>query len=386
MFEALKPFDKILKAGAVWLTGRGLIFGAVALASTTFGVSGAWLPFIILPMAAAISSVTTQLLHAHREESLLKRYKNEIASVLHMPPDKVGLEQLYTVAYGNKGAGIAPNPVLREVLDQNDKSRVVNLVTHVVSALITLGVASLFMNSGVDVTQMVGSTAGQYMSHIGVGLGVGVTNFFVDQVLGFFADKMSGATRGTLDDRIRAMDKEVRKGFSVSPERVFSLYVAADKTLAADIEDVYHTSYDRLPTHTQHQIVAMYDKQFGVLQMTQLLNERRLVATELAFAIEGQHSGVPLREPLPAELPDGNYKAEKAARGVVQKGMKPMSSHVADVVMRVPEVSHDNAESMTASPRFVERYATPIAREAKPDFVSRLMQEDLATMEVKGRS
>jgi hypothetical protein len=385
MFEALKPFENLLKAGAVWLAGRGLIFGAVAVATTTFGLSGIWLPLIILPMAAAISSVNTQLFHSHREESLVSRYKNEIASVLHMSPDKVGLEQLYTVAYGNKGAGIAANPVLAEALNKNDTSRMVNMATHVVSAMLTLAVASVFIFNGGDVTQVVGSDAAKYFSHIGVGLGVGVTNFLMDQVLGFFADRMAGTKEATLDDSIRAIGKEVRKGFSVSPERVFGLYVTADKALAADIEEVYHTSYDKLPTHTQHQIVAMYDKQFGVTTITQLLNERRLATTELAFAIEGQESGVPLREPQPAELPDGDYKAEKTARGVVA-GMKPVSSHVADVAMRVPEVSYDNVPPAPVSkPSYVARYATPIPQGTQPSFAERISQEELAAMDVKGR-
>lgn len=165
--------ENMLKVGAVWLAGRGLIYGAVALATATFGVAAPWLPFIILPMAAAISSVTTQMMHAHKEESVLTRYRNEIASVMDIPSDKVGIEHLYTVAYGNKGMGIAPNPVLREALEQNDKKRSANMGSHVVSALITMGLASLFLTTGATLPQFLAPEAVSFIGQIGTTLAVG---------------------------------------------------------------------------------------------------------------------------------------------------------------------------------------------------------------------
>lgn len=187
----------------------------------------------------------------------------------------------------------------------------------------------------------------------------------------------------TLDERIKAISKEVGRGFSVSEERVFGLYVAADAHLAADIEEVYHASYEELPSHTKRQVLAIYDKQFGVTQMTQYINERRLSATELAFAIEGQHSGVALREPQPADFGGRDYKGLAHARGVA-KGMKPMSSHVAHVATYVPETSRDT-QAPAEKPSYAARYATPIPDSAEGKFTARISAEELAAMDVKGR-
>ena len=391
--ESVKPFHNMLKAGAVWLAGRGLTFAAIAVATTSFGMSAAWVPFIVLPMIAAVSAVNTQFMHAHNEEMLTHHYRDEIASVLHIKPSKVGIEQLYTVAYGNKAAGIPANPVLKHALERNDIDRMSSLVTHGASALLSISLASNILGDGSQINGAINKVAGDIMPKLGVGMMAGALDFVVHSVLDFAASHVTGLNRPSVEERITDIRNEVGRGFNVSPERVFSLYVQADERLANDIQQTFHQPYDTLPSHMQERIVDMYDRNFSVKEKTRYINERRMSASELAFTVEGQASGIPLTAPRPIETPFAFFKADilHPSLGAATTATAPSAHHIPDVstaAISTPVTEHVTAmQAQHHEKSFVERHALKPHLDLQASFADKeKLRENLADMTVQGRS
>ncbi|GEM_PF-4079839 len=273
-------FHEYLKKKSEQGIGGWLMSAVITTAAVTL-VGGAWAPFFTLPIGLVVSHFHRESMHEFNENHLLDRFRQEIGAVLGKDSRDVTLENLYTVANGSKALGLKGNNTLRDELEHLEKNTHRGDMVSILAGAITLGGLAIALSMGVA------SVAPDWA----IRMGAGGANFLLNSVVPAW-DYISDIMRPSSHSYIVALDREIQHGRQLTPERVLGAFVAADKNLDKKIQAAYGDNYEDLSPSLQRDVVNKIGVEYGVLQLTDGLNQGRILPTELAFILEGQRSGV----------------------------------------------------------------------------------------------
>jgi hypothetical protein len=402
--DVLKPFGNLFRMGAVWLAGRGLTTSALLVATAFMGGNPALVPLIpaiVLPISLLVSSVNTQLTFRNREQKLLQTYRKEIGAALGMEPEKVTTEHLHLVAEGSRSLNLKPNKVIKEAIEQNESRRMNSLISNGVSVLLSIGLMMNALEDGSGLNKKLHEFFGEGKNIFGVKNSIfaaslisGATNFLMSTGLGELGRYFFHLNKPTMDGKIRDMMRQKHRGIELQPEQVMELYVAARPELRDAVEQHYHVAYDKLPPHEQRHLVSLYDERLGITRMTGLLNEGRVEPTELAFAAQGEQSGVPVLSQAEAEGGKAQQKARQQEPGlalgaedgkVMEMYLQPVNDYAnpqpSPAIQRILEAGKSRA-GQTKS--FVERLRNqPTGQEAARQQIVDRVVDDVATEDMR---
>lgn len=254
-----------------------------------------------LGLAAGVSAALTQMDYIHKKNNLTNFYKEEIAAKQHKHIDHVTVEDLESLAGMDKKKIGQTNHVFSEEVRKAKSRRNFGIVFSVVASIGAIG-AVVGMAPALDVLagQILSKGAGElahYAVHFVLHAAAGVAAYNVIKTpIHWLGDKLFGLDKKTTHDRIAEIKRDHDDGKVITQEEVLSVFVSANKELADFIQVKYGKPFDKLVYADKHAIAEHVGEMVNLQQITENINHGRLNATELAFTVEGQVSGVGLKE------------------------------------------------------------------------------------------
>jgi len=246
-----------------------------ALSSTTASVTS-----ILggVGLAAAISAGLSQMEYEDKKRDIRKLYKQELAMQFGKEENKVKDGDVDKMA---KQSG-----VFAEHMKKTKKERNLGIGTIFAATVVSLTVVAAAM--GLDMFGGMGTfTAVAVKAVMAMG-----TYALVKDPLQKVGDRIFNMHEKTAFERIQEIHKSHKAGKIVTKERVFAVFVHANKDLDHYIENKYGKKFDELNIADRHGLTEVIGEKLGVAQITDDINRGRVKATELAFTVEGKASGV----------------------------------------------------------------------------------------------
>lgn len=284
---------------------------------------------ITVGVSSAINFFLHQMEYRKQERDLLELYRPQVASITGIEAKSVQVDDLYGVA--------STNPTLFDELTRYRHSRNLKNVAGVVStvaafgavflaiafvpALATLGVAAV----GTGLL----SLAGVGFAVVAGAISLGAMHVARKAVMKIGA-KLFGMDKPTVEDKIHELGKSRHKEKEVSQEQVLDIYVSAKPDLAAQIEEEFGKSWEKLDAREKADAASLFGEQIDLAGIAQDISKDRINVRELTFRIHGQESGVYPGPSLRARLID-------AAQDKVQD----LSEQLAPVQQRLDAFGHD---------------------------------------------
>ena len=237
----------------------------------------------------AISAGLTLMDHHKRLDLLAEDYAEEIAAKLKKNPKDVTRDDLDIIAKGDPSRGIEPNHALQEKLSHERKCMGFSLLFSVAASLGAIALAPLLVGA---IPMLAGLTG---LAHVVVSGAAGLLCYnAIKMPLHAMGDKLFGLDHETTIDRIKTIGEAVEQGQGISREQVLSLYASANPELANFIQSRFGGRLEDLPPETQQQAAAFMNRYLPLEAVAEAVNTKSICATELAFVVQGDTSGVPL--------------------------------------------------------------------------------------------
>ena len=234
---------------------------------------------VTVGLAAAISTGLTQMDYTHRTNNLKTLYKEELSARLQKPIDTLVRSDLDELAKSNK--------VVHEELERSRKQRNYGVALSCIASMASLAAIMLVLPELVGEALL--ESAGGMILKAAVGL---VTYHVVKDPLHHIADKLYALDERTPNDYIVDIKRDRDKGKIISREQVLSVFVAANPELDKYIVAEYGKHFDDLSVADKQKATKEINNFIPLDRMTLDINSGKVNAPELAFAAQGQISGV----------------------------------------------------------------------------------------------
>ena len=302
-------FRNIFKAMRVYLLGRGFL--SLLVMGTAFAV-GAASPLVLGLVAAgglALSAGVRLYSQALYEDDMADLYREDIAKHLHMDPRAVTRTHLKIAARENE--------VIDQALTRQRHINIVSFATSALAAAATFGllmfglagtVSSFFATSfpslaGINFGFMgfADFTAAKLLQLTSVGIVSGFTSLVLHNGLEEAIGYGTGLSKAVAHDLIAAMDFDIKRGRTISPEQVYGVLVAENPELATRIKRQFGEAYDSMKPNEQTQVLAALNVQNDMKEIAGFITRREVPAGRLAYMM---HYARPekKREDAPVEI------------------------------------------------------------------------------------
>lgn len=307
-----------LSQPAVGGTQMALTTGEILMSSTGGLIS--------IGLGAGINGYINHMEFKHAERQLCELYRPQIASILGKEPGKVTIQDLYAVA--------EQNPSLDDELLRNRRDRMVKNVSAVAGTVVAFGAVFAAVTFLPAIGTLAAAAAvGGILSGAGIAFaavagGIGYASLqCARKAIGGLGRKMFGLDEPSVEDKIRELSKQHRKGHAIVPEQVMDVYLSARPELAQAVEAQYGKPFKDLPLDQRRVVALQHEEQLGLTETARALNESRMNVRELTFKVHGQFSGVYPDEPWQERLKDAvqdrldplQHKLENIRDGAVDK-------------------------------------------------------------------
>lgn len=339
--------------------------GAAGVGSAPFMMFG-------VGLAGAVSAVLSQMGYLHKREKLREQYKEEIAAKLGKTPDGVTDQDLDVMAEKNHAIG--------EEIAKQRKNRNYSIFSSTAAILLAVGMVGVLF-AGVAAPAL-------FTPLFFAKIIVGVTcHKIVEAPLEWIGNALFGLEHTTTHDHITGLVKEHKHGKTITREQVLGVFVSSNPELGEFIKAQYGQEYDKLGTAVKHHVADELEHFLPLSKMAASLNSGRISATELAFTVEGQVSGVLPKAPSaikPTMLDKAGAALQSMGRrlGIGRHHQLPkadMPPQAAPVRPQRTVVEYDNGTPAGAS--FVKRLGLERG-DTRAGYVAQLEQEALVASEV----
>jgi len=264
-------------SGAVAAGGAAHV-GAGAGAAFS-GVGGA----VLIGGFGAVSAIVNQIEFNAAKDKIARFYDEELAAKLGKTAKKIGGSDVGVLETGDVKKHIAENNTIKEALRRERTIR-------------NVGIAASFIASIATFTLM-----GAIVGHPPLAIDWGTAARITVSVLTYMALKvpvvelaktMFGLNKETTHDKIIEIAKDRRQGKSVTREQVVEVFVSGNKDLAAYVEDHFGKEYEKLSLADKVNVAEQLSALLPIDTITANINAGTTNASELAFTVDGQVSGV----------------------------------------------------------------------------------------------
>lgn len=334
--------------------------GAGGAAAGTAGIIGLF-SYLGVGVATVASIIINQSAYQRKIASLRTMYSDEISAQTGKPKDKLKDKDLYAVAKGDPEHNIPANKTLAEELHKVVRRRNVGMLVTAAAILGTLAIVLSLPAFGLAAGGAAAAEAGT-MTVVGSFALRAFMGFSIHRLLEIpiknIAKKVFNLNDTTTHDRIAEISKEHRKGKVLGREQVLAVFIGANKELGDFVVDHYGKEYDKLSVQEKKVVADAMEQYVPSKHITENLNSGIIKVSELAFMVEGKHSGV-----APSSVKQSLSlvgKARTALRGVGERMHK----------IKQQEVAY--AEASPKPQRYMMEYDNPVPARS---FVDRLEGE-----------
>ncbi|NBO20316.1 MAG: hypothetical protein EBV03_14065, partial [Proteobacteria bacterium] len=199
------------------LLGLSSMFGASTVGLLTVGLS------------AGVSAALTQMDYVHRKDNIKEMYKEEIATRLKKPLNKVTRDDLETLA--------AENKTIAQEMSQIKKQRSFGVGISFLASMAAIAAVTFALPAIVSAVTGIATTTAAMASLGVVGGFVAkaatalVTYNLVKEPLHHAADQLFNLDYATTHDKIMGLKRQREAGLNVTPEQAFNGLIETEKKL-----------------------------------------------------------------------------------------------------------------------------------------------------------
>lgn len=236
-------------------------------------------------LTAGVSAALTQMDYLHKKERIREFYQEEIST-------KLGKKKV-TVQDMEKFA--EQNPTMQEAVNKEKRNRNYGVFLSFFASLVSLAVVKVALPAVFD---YVAGAEGAFealstVAHFAIAGATGLATYYAAKTpLHWLGDKLFGLDDKTTHDKIVELEHEREAGKTISRMQVLSVFVEANHQLDRFIVAEYGQRFDKLPLSLREQVTKDLSKLIPLEQLANDINSGRVNAAELAFAVEGEISGV----------------------------------------------------------------------------------------------
>ncbi len=349
------------KEGIVLLNG-GPVIAASGSAGATLATFGPQLGVLVgLGLTTALSAALTQMSYNYKLHNIGQLYSEELEAKLGKPAGKLKDKDLEIIAKGDPSRGIEANKTIADALKKARRNRNIGVVLSVIASLASFALVNVAIGA-----EMFSGMNGASATIAEMATGV-VSYNMIKEPLKWITGRVLGLHKDTAHDRISDIERDHEKGKTISREQVFDVFVKASPELDAMIKLQYGKNYDDLGLSARQQITAALGPMIQLDRMVEGINSGRFNATELAFTVEGQSSGVvpkteaevPEKEGLLDKFKDGFTKLAAHFRKPEfgrEKSQALQTVAFANIPERAPGLSHvERLQQSRAMPDLLQR-------------------------------
>jgi hypothetical protein len=307
-------------------------------------------------VAGGVSAILTEMDHNHRKDNLKDLYKEELSIKLNKPQSRLVRADLNEMA--------KTNGVIRQELDRNRKQRNFGVVLSFIASMASLAVITLALpavlgaviSAGMPVAAEAAlGTVGGMLLKAGVGL---CTYHLVKDPLHALADKLFHIDEKTPNDYIVGIKRERDQGRVISREQVLSVFVASHPELDRYIVAEYGRHFDELSVQDKQKAAGELNQYLPLDKLAIEISSGKVNATELAFAVEGEASGVNHEKFAPEPAKPGLLVSMVKGLGSMLGFRRHHDDHPQhDHDARVQAVAHVTAVAAAQQQRMPEKHA-----------------------------
>jgi hypothetical protein len=257
-----------------------------------------------LGITTAVSALVAYVEYRFKKSDITDLYKKELAAQLGKSEKEVNvddLEKLGTV-----------NHTINEQLVKTKKERNIDVGTIFAATMASVAITGAAVAAAITLGFLAPTGIATWLAGTAIGM---LAYMVVKSPIQKVGEKLFGVDKKTTHERIEEISKEHQAGKVVSRERVFAVFVHANPKLDEFIKANYGKEFDKLKVGQKIRIADEIGNQLGIGKITDDINQGQVKATELAFAVQGNFSGV---APTLGDAPKsavGRFK-EKVAEAV----------------------------------------------------------------------
>lgn len=248
-------------------------------ASATTGVGGA----ILVGGFGAVSAVVNQIEYNAQKKNIAVFYDEELSAKLHKSVKKVDASDLESLEKGDTKKHIEENGTIKGAIRKERLIRNVGIAASFIASVATYALMGA----------VVGHPALAFDLPTVARVAVSVLTYMALKVpVVEFAKSMLGLNKETTHDKIVEIAKDRRQGKSITREQVVEVFVSGNKDLSQYVEDHFGKKYEALALADKVNVAENLAKILPIDTITANINSGVTSASELAFTVEGQMSGV----------------------------------------------------------------------------------------------
>lgn len=297
--------------------------GGLTAISTGQAVGGAGL-------AALTGTVVSYLEYRNQKIELKDAYKKEIATKLGKAEKDITVTDLEFMGDRNR--------TIRGQLVKARKERNLGIGVITVATLAAV-VTALLITSGLGVP-----AAGGFIHWLATTAVATLAYMAIKAPIKKVAEKLFGVDRKTTHERIEEIHKDHEAGKVISNERVFAVFAHANPEVDQFIKGRYGKEFDKLKVADKMTIASVLGTRLNITQITDDINQGRVQASELAFTVDGDYSGV---------LPTLGDEPKPGVIGVVKEKIhdaaETLTGHPADEKPRISFADRELARRAAAA-------------------------------------
>ena len=308
-------------------------------------------------VAAAASVIINQSAYQRKIASLRTMYADEISAQTGKAKSELKDKDLFSVAKGESERGIPANKAIAEELKKLSKRRNVGILVTAASILGTLAIiaaipalSGLAVGSGAAAGGITLASAGTFALRAFIGFSI---HRVIETPIKNIGKKLFDLNDTTTHERISELAKEHKKGKVLGREQVLAVFISANKDLGQFVISNYGKQYDKLSVQEKCVVADAMEQYVPSKHITENLNSGAVKVSELAFMVEGKHSGVAPNSVKPHLSLVG--KARTALRGVGERMHKIKQQEVAFAEAAPKQRTIAEYDNPTPVRSFVER-------------------------------
>lgn len=310
---------------------------------------------LVLGGFAGLSAIVNQMEYMHERDKIASFYDEELAAKLRKSIKKVGAGDLDTLESGDRKEGLQSNHTIKEALTHERWKRNVGIAASFVASLAVFTLMHAIMPGAAGVIPTLAKVAVSVLSYMAI-----------KSPIAAMGNSMLGLNKETTHEKIVAIAKGRAQGKSISREQVTEVFVSGNKDLSGYVHSHFGKKYDDLALADKVAVAQQLSALIPIETITQNINAGVTNASELAFTVEGQISGVLPKRPeeraKPSMISAFGERCQHLAQSVTGyfKSHKPVAEHaVIDQAFSTPAapVAVKQADEEHAATNFAGRFA-----------------------------
>ena len=351
--------------------------GASFLASMFGGTIGG---VVLFGGFGALSAVTNQIEYNAERGKIADYYRDEIAAKLGKKPENVLDSDIDIIASGNQKLNIAANKVIAEEISHKRTMRNIGIGASFIASLTVFALMTVLINAIAPGAHDLGLTAMAAKGAVGL-----LAYMSIKRPLVAMAETLFGLNNATTHDLVEGISKDREHGKAITREQIAEVFIAANKQISQYVEQQYGFAYDHLPLADKVAVAADLANILPLDKIAQNINNGISHASELAFTVQGDVSGVLPKSPSAQEecnTPQSFFgKVGHKCRNMIKainNALHPEKAHPIAGISAINKAhnkyeaaqhhEHNNGESKAAArgnqPGFVENLAAQRAAQA----------------------